>query len=182
MDNIQIFHQQHALPSQPINHHDIAIEKIRHNLSLFLIQLSLLWLKPRDSCAVTSNDEYDFIFIDCPPNLNYITQNALYASNYYLIPAIPDRLSSYGISAIKNKVDELNERFQSSSKEYSDTKLIGIVLNFILEYGNQPKHTQTNMINTLKHTLSPDVNDPTTKVVGLQLSRSASGRCPPSFI
>ncbi|KFZ32263.1 hypothetical protein JS44_13485 [Anoxybacillus flavithermus] len=109
-------------------------------------------------------------FIDCPPNLNYITQNALYASNYYLIPAIPDRLSSYGISAIKNKVDELNERFQSSSKEYSDTKLIGIVLNFILEYGNQPKHTQTN------------VNDPTTKVVGLQLSRSASGRCPPSFI
>ncbi len=84
----------------------------------------------------TVKHEYDFIFIDCPPNLNYITQNALYASDYYLIPAIPDRLSSYGISAIKNKVDELNERFQSSAKEYSDTKLIGIVLNFIREYGN----------------------------------------------
>lgn len=105
----------------------------------------------------TVKHEYDFIFIDCPPNLNYITQNALYASDYYLIPAIPDRLSSYGISAIKNKVDELNERFQSSSKEYSDTKLIGIILNFIREYGNHPKQTQENMINTLKRTLSSDM-------------------------
>ncbi|GMB08102.1 ParA family protein [Thermolongibacillus altinsuensis] len=105
----------------------------------------------------TVKHEYDFIFIDCPPNLNYITQNALYASDYYLIPAIPDRLSSYGISSIKNKVDELNERFHSSSKEYSDTKLIGIVFNFIREYGSQPKQTQANMINMLKDTLPPDV-------------------------
>ena len=50
-----------------------------------------------------AREDYDFIIIDCPPNLNYITQNALYVSDYYLIPTIPDTLSTYGIVSITNK-------------------------------------------------------------------------------
>lgn len=43
---------------------------------------------------------YDYVFIDCPPNLGFITRNGIEISNYYLIPTIPDSLSTYGIPQI----------------------------------------------------------------------------------
>lgn len=43
---------------------------------------------------------YDHVLVDCPPNLGYITQNGLEISDYYLIPTIADRLSTYGIPQI----------------------------------------------------------------------------------
>ena len=93
---------------------------------------------------------YDFIFIDCPPNLNFITQNALYTSTHYLIPTIPDTLSSYGISSIKSKVDDLNETFQRSSDHYKNTNLIGIIPNQIKEYRGRPIDTQARILANLK--------------------------------
>lgn len=45
-------------------------------------------------------DEYDYVLIDCPPNLGLITLNGLRISNGYIIPTIPDVLSTYGIPQI----------------------------------------------------------------------------------
>jgi chromosome partitioning protein len=39
-------------------------------------------------------EKYDYIFIDCPPNYNVITYNALFASDYLLVPIRPDVLHS----------------------------------------------------------------------------------------
>lgn len=50
---------------------------------------------------------YDVVIIDCPPNLGYITQNGLEVSDYYLIPTIPDRLSTYGIRQIVAQIGRL---------------------------------------------------------------------------
>jgi chromosome partitioning protein len=40
-------------------------------------------------------DEYDFIIYDCPPNFNPVTKNSLWASDTYIVPTIPDFLSTY---------------------------------------------------------------------------------------
>ncbi|QGJ71302.1 p-loop containing nucleoside triphosphate hydrolase [Planctomycetales bacterium 10988] len=45
-------------------------------------------------------ERYDYILIDCPPNLGYITRNGIEISDYYLIPCIPDTLSTYGLSQV----------------------------------------------------------------------------------
>lgn len=50
---------------------------------------------------------YDMVLIDCPPNLGLITQNGLVFSQYYLIPVIPDILSTYGIPQIVSRVRRL---------------------------------------------------------------------------
>ena len=50
-------------------------------------------------------EEYDFVLIDCPPNLGIITLNGIYISDYYLIPCIPDILSTYGIPQILDRLD-----------------------------------------------------------------------------
>lgn len=53
---------------------------------------------------------YDLVLIDCPPDLGFITRNALYMSDYYLIPVIPDILSTYGIPQIISRVEKLKKR------------------------------------------------------------------------
>jgi chromosome partitioning protein len=51
-------------------------------------------------------DEYDYVLIDCPPNLGLITLNGLRISSGYVIPTIPDVLSTYGIPQIMSRVQE----------------------------------------------------------------------------
>ncbi|MDR2514016.1 MAG: AAA family ATPase [Christensenellaceae bacterium] len=53
--------------------------------------------------------EYDYVLIDCPPNLGRITRNGLDIADAYLIPTIPDVLSTYGIPQIVTKVKEFEE-------------------------------------------------------------------------
>jgi chromosome partitioning protein len=49
-------------------------------------------------------EEYDFVLVDCPPYLGITTLNGIYISNYYLIPCIPDILSTYGIPLILDRM------------------------------------------------------------------------------
>ena len=114
-----------------------------------LLSSSIYKFQIVDEIIKKLDKEYDFVLIDCPPNLNYITQNALYRSDYYLIPTILDKLSSYGILSITNKVDELNRIFSSAAKGYTPTKLIGIVANNVREWGGAPKQSQTNILSRL---------------------------------
>jgi chromosome partitioning protein len=53
-------------------------------------------------------DNYDYILIDCPPNLYLVTQNSLFASDYYMITTIPDHLSTIGISILIKKINALD--------------------------------------------------------------------------
>ena len=48
--------------------------------------------------------EFDYIFIDCPPHLGILTQNALEAANKVIIPSKAEYLSYRGIRAIKRTI------------------------------------------------------------------------------
>ncbi len=54
-------------------------------------------------------DEYDYVLIDCPPNLGIITLNGLRMSMGYIIPVIPDVLSTYGVPQIVTRVAEFSK-------------------------------------------------------------------------
>jgi chromosome partitioning protein len=57
-------------------------------------------------------EDYDVILCDCPPNLQTATQNALYASDWFLVPMQPDFLSSVGLSLLLDRLDYLKEELE----------------------------------------------------------------------
>lgn len=53
------------------------------------------------------DNQYDFVFIDCPPNLYLGTQNGLFASQYYVVVAMAEYLSTLGIAHIQASINTL---------------------------------------------------------------------------
>ena len=49
-------------------------------------------------------DRYSFVIIDCPPSLGIVTKNGLRFSTHYIIPTIPDIVSTWGIFQIVTSV------------------------------------------------------------------------------
>lgn len=63
-------------------------------------------------------DEYDYVLIDCPPNLGIITLNGLRISHGYIIPTIPDFVSTYGIPQIKARVRQFADNIGENIEPY----------------------------------------------------------------
>jgi len=72
-------------------------------------------------------DEYDYIICDCPPNFNPVTKNSLWASDAYVVPTVPDFLSTYGVGLLQRSVNKLFSPTQLSAV-FSGPVLGGIVL------------------------------------------------------
>lgn len=68
-------------------------------------------------------DKYDWIIIDTPPNLGFLTVNALVAATDVLIPSEPDFLSAKGV------LDLVNETIRSIRGSINPgLRILGIVL------------------------------------------------------
>jgi chromosome partitioning protein len=72
-------------------------------------------------------DSYDYILIDCPPNLYLMTQNALAASTWYLVTAIPDHLSTIGLQILQKKVVRIGE-FLKSAQTFAGASKDGLAI------------------------------------------------------
>jgi chromosome partitioning protein len=69
-------------------------------------------------------DEYDYIFIDCPPSLSPVTANAIVASDYFLVPIIPEELSLQGIELIQTRIAALRKDYP-----YVQADFLGSIMN-----------------------------------------------------
>lgn len=115
--------------------------------------IELLWR------AVKSRiEEYDIVMVDCPPNLGIITLNGLRISDGYIIPTIPDHLSTYGIPQIVTRISDFSEaiseeiepvgivatKYQANStvhnnmlKQLRDDKNVPVVMDTVIRQANQ---------------------------------------------
>ncbi|MGN1482004.1 ParA family protein [Porcipelethomonas sp.] len=69
------------------------------------------------------DDKYDYIFIDSPPGLGFLTINALSASDYVIIPMLPDIFSLQGLVQVYETIEYVQK---ASNPELS---IMGILIN-----------------------------------------------------
>ena len=121
------------------------LDLIPSNIKLFGIDLELAKefgykdVRPklflRDALKRIQNN-YEYIFIDCPPNLYLATQNGLFSSNYYVIVALAEYLSTVGIALINKQIKRIFEDATQVLKSVSAPPLkapdlLGIMFNKI---------------------------------------------------
>ncbi len=102
-------------------------------------------------------DKYDIIIIDCPPNFNIVTQNAIVASDLYLVPAKPDYLSTLGIDQLIRHINDLKQKYNdyvSSATtdhwEEIDPVMLGVIFTMVAFRGGQPILALRNYIGQVK--------------------------------
>lgn len=81
---------------------------------------------------------YDFVLIDCPPNFNIVTKNALVASDFILVPTKPDYLSTLGIDQLRTHVKELVGTYNKYAQDAGndqwgavDPRFMGVVFTMV---------------------------------------------------
>lgn len=67
--------------------------------------------------------QYDYIFIDSPPGLGFLTVNALSACNYVIIPMLPDIFSLQGLIQVYETIEYVKKATNP------DLKIMGILIN-----------------------------------------------------
>lgn len=69
--------------------------------------------------------EYDYVFIDCPPTPSILTTSALTASNYVLIPVMPGFFSTIGIPQFFAFVED----FKEANTDPHKVRVLGVIIN-----------------------------------------------------
>ena len=100
---------------------------------------------------------YDALLIDCPPNFNIVTKTAIIASDYILVPARPDYLSTLGIDYLIRSVNGLISDYNDFAGVEGGArtvkiapKILGVVFTMIQEYGGLPIGSQRPFMDQVR--------------------------------
>ena len=75
---------------------------------------------------------YDFVVIDCPPNLNLVTQNALMLSDSYVVVCLPEYFSVRGIALIGTQIENMMGQVNRNLVRFGAQAIEGPVLRGII--------------------------------------------------
>ena len=96
-------------------------------------------------------NNYDFIIIDTAPNLSLMTTNAIYSSDYVLIPMLADIYSIQGLSVINKQIQDI--------KEGTDNKKVSIIGLLLTHYKAQTLLNQglKDMLNDIAQKINTKI-------------------------
>ena len=78
----------------------------------------------KDACEEFAECDFDYIFLDCPPNLGIIVVNALVAADYVVIPVKTDYLSYRGVELIKDSVEK---KVKNNKRMNPNIEVLGVI-------------------------------------------------------
>ena len=78
---------------------------------------------------------YDYILVDCPPNLGILTLNGIKMADGFIVPTVPDILSTYGIPQILSRIEKFSRNCHKA------IPCIGIVFTKVRQ--NSSLHIET---------------------------------------
>lgn len=79
---------------------------------------------------------YDYILLDCPPNVYGVTKNALFFADYYVVPYIPDYLSLSGLRTFIRLIQTFQDQVSGHRGGRLGSRLAGVIVNRYKKVGN----------------------------------------------
>ena len=120
-----------------------------------------------DGLNEIDSERYDVVLIDCPPNFNIVTKTAIVASDYILVPARPDYLSTLGIdylirstNTLIREYNEYAELGAGGERELIEPSILYVVFTMIQEYRRRPISTQRPFIAQARRLSGIEVMQP----------------------
>lgn len=96
--------------------------------------------------------QFDYILLDCPPNLGTLTYNALEASDEIIIPIEPSFFSLHGLAKISETLHELTQRRTTPMVVHALLTLFDSRTSFAKEVYDEVKdHFQGKLFKTIIH-------------------------------
>lgn len=96
------------------------LDIITSTIDLASLEMQMLGWPSREHCLVRAlaevKDNYDFILIDCAPQLSLLTLSALTASNYVLVPCKTDYLAYRGLENLMYTVEDARDLLNPNLK------------------------------------------------------------------
>lgn len=111
---------------------------------------------------------YDYIIYDCPPNIYYVTRNAIRSCRFIVMPCIPDTLSTFGLKLLISRANYLITQLRRHNEPDVSAELLGIAVNKFRQV-NELKRGLDELIATvqdMKSTRKYTIVTPQTTVFG----------------
>lgn len=86
------------------------------------------------------HDAYDYIFLDCAPNLYSVTKAALFAADNCVVPYLPDYLSLSGFKHLAEAVEEFYDRYSGSLTGRIRPRIAAVIVSHYKQVGNVFAH------------------------------------------
>ena len=146
-----------------------TMEAMRRNAQAYIRERSFLKRVISDV-----EDRYDWVVIDCPPNLYLMTQNALHASDYYIVTVIPDHLSTIGLSTLTRKIGDIGsyiaqvQPLAGSSSSHAIAALGAIIFVKVRSGGKMITTTHADNMTAIRQEFGEEkvVSQHTTELIG----------------
>ncbi len=95
---------------------------------------------------------YDFVILDCPPNLGVLTWNALNAADEIIIPIEPSFFSLHGLAKISETLQIVNRSRETPLLVHALLTIYNSQMNFSQEIYNEVRaHFQNRLFTTIIH-------------------------------
>jgi chromosome partitioning protein len=95
---------------------------------------------------------YDYIVLDCPPNLGILTWNALNAADEIIVPVEPSFFSLHGLAKISETLQVVNRSRETALEVHALLTIFNSEANFSHEIYEEVKaHFQSRLFTTIIH-------------------------------
>jgi chromosome partitioning protein len=137
----------------PLQNLDLVPADIR--LARFELQPDYLTHRLKNQLEDLHND-YDLVFLDCPPQLGKLLTAALYSADFVIVPCSSDAMGLSGLADLAYTVEQVRKNVNNK------LEILGAVMNLYKPQRNlsgEAREAVENAVNLVKHIFDTNLHD-----------------------